>query len=332
MARTVNGSDCPDCAPDPARRRMLLGAGAVVAAAATGSLSLVGEAMAAVEPVAKGAKVPVAESSVARLFQSLSAEQKAVCVMPFEHPKATQVGANWGIIEPTIEKLYTEPQQRIIHEILRGVTSEDGYDRMLRQMSDDNGGFGNYHCALFGDPAGKLEWVMTGRHLTIRANANNAPDSVFGGPIVYGHGLEGEYKKNLFHYQVEAANKVFQMLDGKQREQALLPMAPAENSITIKKDGFAGIAGADLSKDQRELLVAVGKTLLAPYREADQAAAMKAIHDSGGIEKVHLSFYKNADLGNDGEWDIWRLEGPTVVWHFRGAPHVHTWVNFKSHA
>jgi hypothetical protein len=205
-----------------------------MAAAATGSLSVVGEAFAAVEPVAKGAKVPEAESSVVRLFQSLTAEQKTACLMPFDHPKATQVSANWAIVQPTIGQLFNEGQQRMIHEILRGVSSEDGYERMLRQMSDDSGGFENYHCALFGDPAGKLEWVMPGRHLTIRANGMNAPDSIFGGPIVYGHGLEGEYKKNLFHYQVEAVNQVFKMLDGKQREKALLEKAPPENSIEIK--------------------------------------------------------------------------------------------------
>jgi hypothetical protein len=28
-----------------------------------------------------------------------------------------------------------------------------------------------------------------------------------------------------------------------------------------------------------------------------------------------------------GVWDNWRLEGPAFVWHFRGSPHVHVWVN-----
>jgi hypothetical protein len=45
-----------------------------------------------------------------------------------------------------------------------------------------------------------------------------------------------------------------------------------------------------------------------------------------------MSFYNtdyngDGDLGEDGEWNIWRLEGPTFVWHFRGQPHVHTYVN-----
>jgi hypothetical protein len=35
----------------------------------------------------------------------------------------------------------------------------------------------------------------------------------------------------------------------------------------------------------------------------------------------------NHDIGNDGVWDNWRLEGPSFVWNFRGKPHVHIWIN-----
>jgi hypothetical protein len=43
-----------------------------------------------------------------------------------------------------------------------------------------------------------------------------------------------------------------------------------------------------------------------------------------------MSFYKNLDIGNDGVWDVWQLESPTMIWYFRGAPHVHTWVNIRA--
>ena len=45
-----------------------------------------------------------------------------------------------------------------------------------------------------------------------------------------------------------------------------------------------------------------------------------------------MAFYESNDIGNDHEWDIWRLEGPTFVWHFRGAPHVHAYVNIAKKA
>jgi hypothetical protein len=50
----------------------------------------------------------------------------------------------------------------------------------------------------------------------------------------------------------------------------------------------------------------------------------------GGLEKCSLAFYKEGDLGGDKVWDCWRLEGPAFVWYFRGAPHVHVWVNIAS--
>ena len=45
-----------------------------------------------------------------------------------------------------------------------------------------------------------------------------------------------------------------------------------------------------------------------------------------------MAFYSNEDVGSDKEWDIWRLEGPNFVWHFRGAPHVHAYVNIARKA
>jgi hypothetical protein len=41
---------------------------------------------------------------------------------------------------------------------------------------------------------------------------------------------------------------------------------------------------------------------------------------------------KEGDIGNDGVWDIWKLEGPAFSWYFRGSPHVHTWLNVARRA
>jgi hypothetical protein len=307
-----------------------LGAGAAAVATATGSLGTVTSALAA-DRVAKGEKVAPAETTVARFYRSLTAEQKAVAALPFTDERVTRANANWQVIKPTIGELYSQEQQRMIHEILRGVLSEEGYDRMLRQTLDDAGGIEKYACAVFGEPGnGKYAWLLTGRHLTARADGNSSDNFAFGGPIIYGHQVAGNLKANLYHYQTEAANEVFKALDGKQREKALLEKAPAESDIALRKAGFAGIAAGELSKDQRRLLEQVMHQLLAPYREEDVKEAIAGVKANGGLDKIHLSFYKNDDLGNDQEWDIWRLEGPTLVWHFRGAPHVHTWVNFRT--
>jgi hypothetical protein len=54
---------------------------------------------------------------------------------------------------------------------------------------------------------------------------------------------------------------------------------------------------------------------------------MEILKASGGVESLHMAYYKQDDLKTDNVWDIWRIEGPSFVWHFRGAPHVHAYIN-----
>ena len=79
--------------------------------------------------------------------------------------------------------------------------------------------------------------------------------------------------------------------------------------------------------DQREHAQSVLKTLLEPYRVSDKDEVMQCLKAQGGLDKCSLSFYESDDVGKDGVYDTWRLEGPSFVWHFRGDPHVHVWVN-----
>lgn len=316
--------DCPDCCEPVSRRGFLQKTGA--AAVAAGALpSLFGTKL-----YAAAGKQQVAESAVGRLYQALSDEQKKVVCMPFDHEKRRTINANWKITGPEIgDSFYTPEQRQIIADIFRGVTSEDGHARFLKSTADDAGGWDSYHVAIFGEPGtGKFEWEMTGRHLTIRADGDSVDGAAFGGPIVYGHG-ESDPAKNYFHYQTKQANEVFQALDEKQREKALLEKAPSEAAVLLQGENgrFRGIAVGDLSSDQQELVKSVVKTILAPYRESDVKEAMKFLKEGGGLETLHMTFYKQGDLKGDQEWDIWRVEGPNFVSHFRGAPHVHAYLN-----
>jgi hypothetical protein len=274
-----------------------------------------------------------AETAAGRLYKSLSDAQRQAICFPFDHKLRRRINANWAITKATIEGDFTKEQQELIRDIFKGVTSPDGYDRFLKQMGDDQGGFGTYHVALFGEPGtGKFEWEMTGRHLTIRADGDSVEGAAFGGPIIYGHG-EGDSQKglpgNVFYYQTQKANEVFSALDGKQRDRALLPKAPKEDAVELQGQSghFPGLAIGEMSKDQKELVEAVMKVILAPYREADVNEALAVLKAGGGLDALHMAFYQSDDVGDDHEWDIWRLEGPTFVWHFRGAPHVHAYVN-----
>ena len=89
-----------------------------------------------------------------------------------------------------------------------------------------------------------------------------------------------------------------------------------------------GLAVSELAADQKKLMRLVMSDLLAPFRKEDADEALKLV-DDGGFENLHITFFKNDDIGNDGVWDLWQVEGPSMIWFFRGAPHVHTWVHIR---
>jgi len=327
---------CPECveAEDLSRREFVRKVtGAVVA---TGLLPVMPIPHA---KAADGAKDPgTAETSVKRFYESLTDTQKKVVCFPFDHPLRNKINANWAITKPTIDEFFNKEQQATLDEIFRGIVSPDGYERLKRQMEEDAGGFEQYHIAVFGTPSsGAFEWELTGRHVTLRADGNSVAGTAFGGPMIYGHGAGDSQKGlpgNVFYYQTKKANEVFTALNGTQRKAALQPKAPPESQVTVQGESgkFAGLSGSDLSRDQKDLVESVIKVILAPYREADVAEALAILKDGGGLDRLHMAFYESDDVGNDHVWDVWRLEGPTFVWHFRGAPHVHAYVNIAKKA
>lgn len=271
-----------------------------------------------------------AETAVGRFYNTLSEKQRKAICFDFNHELRKRINANWHVTKPTIgDDFYSDEQRKLIDEIIRNVASEDGYERLLKQMEDDDGGVNFYSVAMFGNPnQGKFEWELTGRHLTLRADGDSVDKAAFGGPLVYGHG-ESDPKDNLFHYQTKQTNEVFKALDAQQAKIALIPKAPQEGAVKLRGQGkrFPGIAVSDLSSDQQELVEQSLKVLLAPYRQEDVTEVLEILKANGGLGSLHMAFYQQGDLNNDKVWDIWRVEGPGFVWHFRGAPHVHAYIN-----
>lgn len=318
---SISASNCCSIPTDPTlRRRTFLRAGAATIAAA-----IPGRLFAA--PTTASA----AESVVGELYATLTADQKAQICRDFSDPLRSRVGANWHVSKPLIDnKFYSDSQRAMIEKIVRELTSKEGYDRLVAQMEYDDGGLGGYSIAIFGKPGdGQFQWMLTGRHLTLRADGNTLEKTAFGGPIVYGHGEESSSKDNLFFYQTQQVNKVFAALDKDQATAALLPKAPPEASVQPqgKNGNIPGVKVADMSSDQKELVQSALKTILSPYRDEDGAESMSIIEAGGGIDSLRFAFYQQGDLENDQVWDIWRIEGPNSVCHFRGAPHVHAYIH-----
>lgn len=331
-----------DCCLPVSRREFLCKssfAGAVVAAA--GSVPLFkSETLTAAEK----AKLAQPETLVAQLYKSLTEPQRKELCFGFDHPLRSAVNNNWHITKQKIGAFLNKDQNQLVKDIFMGLHSPEYADKVYGQVVHDSGkaGFEDSSIALFGEPgAGKFEFVLTGRHCTRRCDGDSVAGAAFGGPIFYGHAAESfnekaDHKGNVYWYQAVRANEVFKMLSAKQRDVALHGEPRPEKGndtvkLTGKTTGLDGIPVRDLSKDQQAHVRKVMADLLAPFRKADADEVMKLV-EKNGFGNLHMAFYKMDDIGGDGVWDIWQIEGPAMIWYFRGAPHVHTWVHVRESA
>ena len=330
------------------RREFLTATSGAVAAAALSTAAFAPTGRVWAKPAASKA-VATPESFVKTLYESLSPAQREKICFGWDHQDddhgllRTHVSANWDITSHSLDsQFFTDDQRAIVREVMRGIYSPEWIDRIDKQLGDDSGGWQSNSIALFGEPGaagseggGKFEFVMTGRHMTIRCDGDTTEHVAFGGPIFYGHDADGfnegpDHKGNVYWQQAVHANKLYTMLDGEQQEAALVRKGtPRQNRVGFKGagGGFQGIPVAQLADDQKAHVQSVLKMLVEPYREIDRKEVNECLDAQGGLDACHLAYYAENDIGNDGVWDNWRLEGPAFVWHYRGAPHVHVWVN-----
>ena len=236
-----------------------------------------------------------------------------------------------------------DDQVDLCKQIFNGLHSDEYRDVVYKQVKEDSpGGFEDSAIAIFGEPGtGKFEFVLTGRHVTRRCDGDSLEGAAFGGPIFYGHAADGfnekaDHKGNAYWFQAKRPNELFQALDGKQRKAALLGRSRGEKGaktvqLTGKKEGLPGLRTADMSKDQQGLMREVMKDMLAPFRKKDADESLKLI-DKSGFENLHIAYYQGENIGNDETWDVWQVEGPSMLWYFRGKPHVHTWLHIRDEA
>jgi hypothetical protein len=320
------------------RRRFLRLVGGVTATAMVGGFR---PAFAEAAPLAAANRVPKpAEDLVRELFATLNPWQRQHVVYPWNHGgDAGQPPVRLRIYNTCIGKAigetYTKAQRELIERILQSMSSgEDGYRRITRNGGwDTNDGILSCGAYIFGDPTGdrKFSFLFTGHHLTVRCDGNSEPNAAFGGPMFYGHIINGYSQRNVFNYQTRSVMKVFDALSEWQRRAAIAPGRPGEGlrSIQLRREGqpMPGIAAADLTTGQKQLIEATLRDILSPYRKEDVDEVMQIVRNNGGMDRIHLAFYQERGTDASQPWSFWRLEGPGFVWNFRVLPHVHTYVN-----
>jgi len=325
---------------DRDRRRFLKGLGGSAVAAATLGWPKRGRAAVTDSP----------EALARELHGSLSASQRAELAFAWDHVDGergllrARVSANWNITAPELDSdFFTRDQRALVRAIYEGLIDPGWHERYDRHLEDDAGGWGKRQSiALFGEPdGGPFQFVMTGRHMTLRAGGETPSPLAFGGPIFYGHATgtwwSGSFVErrhhpgNVFVHQAQAATALYDLLDGKQQKSARVKSAPDESDVRfVTADNRRGLSLARLSPDQLEQAGRLLEILVEPFRAEDREAVGMALAAQGGLAACNVSFFEPWYRGGDDLWDSFRLEGPSLTWHFRGDPHVHVWVHVAS--
>lgn len=314
-----------------------VGTGAVAA-----SVPLFGTARGSATPAGPSPASP-AEGAVTRFFKTLKDGQRERICFPFDHPMRSQVQNNWAVVKPTIGDMSSE-QQALCAEIFRNLCSKEGHERFSKQMNDDYGGFERYHIAVFGEPGTDkpFEWVLTGRHATLRADGNSVDGSVSGGPIFYGHAADGHFNNdpkhtsNVWWYQGQQASKIFATFNDNQRTRAMIARVEPDAACSVQPRGDLlgeiGLAVNGLDPQQKQMVQKLLKDLISPFRAFDVDEVQECLREAGGADKLRLTYFEEGDVCGDRVWDSWKLEGPAFAWYYHGSPHVHTWVNIARQA
>jgi hypothetical protein len=354
MSETLR-QNCPECedfagSTEAVGRRAFMrqvGQGATALVAAGAFAGAAPSLVAAAQPPAATATARAArpaEDMIRELFTSLTADQRRVVVHPWDERRGNALGrqgmfnAAYGGQAGRIGQVYTPAQRDLCMRILRSISSdEEGFRRISRNGTWDNSGaFTNCGADIFGDPSNgqQFAWLFTGHHLTVRCDGNSEPGAAFGGPIYYGHSPDGYSQRNCFYYQTRSVLDVYDALNEQQRRQAVVVGTPGEQAPSVRfrpaNQRMPGIPASELTRAQKQLIERVMRDVLQPFRREDADEVMEVVRRNGGLERIHLAFYRDRGADDNANWHFWRLEGPGFVWNYRVLPHVHTFVNISS--
>jgi hypothetical protein len=282
-----------------------------------------------------------AETLVREFAASLSDAQRNEIAFDYEHVDATRgllrtfVTNHWQVTRPPVRGDFFAPsQQALVHAIFRALLSQHAYPRVLRQLEDDCLGqpWGRHQSvALFGDPCdGPFQFVFTGRHVTLRADGGADARQAFGGPVFYAHTVDSymerpDHPGNVYWHEAVAASAWLDALPREVAARALVKSIPREPALGFRAD-IPGLPLAQAGAAALASAEALFELLLERFRDADRARVRRCLEAQGGLAACSLQFASDGRMSAP-RYDNWRLEGPALIWHWRGFPHVHVWVH-----
>lgn len=268
-----------------------------------------------------------------RFHDSLDDEQRAACCVEYDHPLRQYHNRGvWGG-GAGIFLGFDRAQRALLVDLLHAGLSPAGRARVPEEYYTRWPGVHSMRVLLCGDPsAPPYQLILTGAHLNLRLGGRSREGVAFGGPQVYGDqrgnevaGLPG----NLYREQFLLAQRLLRGLDPGRRRAATLAEAPIQTQIEVRgRSGTPpGIPVTDLAEGERTLVRHLVETILSTWPAQDVAHAHECLEANGGIAALHFATFEHGEDGPIPEAQVFRLEGPAAVFHFRGHPHVHAFVN-----
>ncbi len=326
-----------------ARRALLVGAGAAGAAALGRGLT---------EALRPG---PVAHAEVLRaLATTLTPLQRRMLVLPADDPTRQITNTIAVLDRPHLGTLLSPAQRALVERLYASMLSERGLQALAGTVAVE-GRLDGCVLAIYGEPErGDAHCVISGGHLLVRGGGDPGDGPVLGGGVAYGHQIgNGRWRVqgNAFAYHGDAANRLLAALSPGERARAVLPSPPHELMLQVQgHDGrFPGLRLGTAGDHVRQAGADLLDTVLGLYPRPAQQRARAAVAANGGVDALHVATYANRGFYEDmkdwasldaGErarrgqpyWQVWRLEGPGTVIHFKGHPHVHAYVQIARDA
>jgi hypothetical protein len=286
-----------------------------------------------------------------RLLASLSANQAATTVFPFDSPERL----NWHFIPRSrkgipIKELSSE-QRALAFGLIQSGLAGSGFlkattimslEQILKELEQSRGPVRDpelYYLSIFGSPLdrGKWGWRVEGHHLSLNFVLQDGKIAA-ATPVFFGSNpaeVRQGPRRGLrtLADREDRALRLLQALDDSQRRSATFaekapPEIRAANTPQPPTDAASGIAYADLNPDQRSML----RALIESYADDMPDEIAKAwLDDIGraGTEAVRFAWAGPADRTAP---HAYRVQGPTFLVEFNntqnGANHIHSvWRN-----
>jgi hypothetical protein len=282
-------------------------------------------------------------SAATALLNSLSPDQRQKAVFPFDSNERL----HWNFI-PTeafprnglLLKDMNENQRKLVHDLLKSALSQRGYMTATAIMDlestlgdlerrDREAGRGaesmvrdplKYYVSLFGAPSTKdtWGWRVEGHHVSLQFTVVKG-SLIASSPTFFGSNpaevREGPKKGlRILGDQEDAARSLLMALNDSQRAKAIIQNVALNDIVTTNKVDInplspVGIAAADMTPQQRELLMKVVEVYTSKMAD-DIAAERRAKLQKAGVEKIAFAWAGQTERGKK---HYYRIQGPTFL-------------------